>query len=115
MALFCLTREGTVKWQRLIHKAQFSRGNALGLSFIPKLADNQLKLIALDNGKKGAVYMLILDIISGEVIQNVKISGPQTVDFTKNYSCWVDDQFVLLCTMSAGNSTKRTLKLVELK
>ncbi len=111
--LYCFTESGELKWKKNIQKTQFSQANTLGLSFIPKLNEDTLKLLIHENSKGGNFYIMDINTIDGSLIKTTNLLPDKKYEFTKKYSCWLSDNVVVICGIAPANIKKRTLMLVE--
>jgi len=113
MLLYCFTESGELKWKKSIQKTQFSQGNTLGLSFIPRINKDDLKLLLYESSKGGNFYIMDINTIDGSLTKTTNLLPDKKFEFTKKYSCWLNDNAVVICGISPTNINKKTLMLVE--
>ena len=111
--LYCFTETGEIKWKKSIQKTQFSQANSLGLSFIPRMNKDALKLFLYESSKNGNFYILDINASDGSLIKTTNLLPDEKFEFTKKYSCWLNDNAMVICGISPTNYKKRTLMLVE--
>ena len=111
--LYCFTVSGEIKWKKSIQKTQYSQGNALGLSFISRMNNDGLKLFLYESSKGGNFYIMDINTIDGSLTKTTNLLPDRKFEFTKKYSCWLNDNAVVICGISPTNINKRTLMLVE--
>lgn len=113
MLFYCFTERGELKWKKAIQKTQFSQANGLGLSFISRMEKNNLNLLMYESSKGGNFYILELNTVDGTLLNTINLIPDQKFEFTKKYSCWLNDRSVILCAIAPANIFKRSLLLVE--
>lgn len=113
LLLYCFTESGLLKWKKAVQKSQYSLGNSLGLSYIPSMEKNQLRLLVSENSKGGNIYIFDINTIDGTVSSKTNLLPDHSVELVKKYSCWLQSQAVVVCGISPVNASKRTLMLVE--
>ena len=113
LILYCLDAFGQPKWKKVIQKSQFSQGNSLGLSFIPRVTGDRLDLLVFESSRDGNAYIFSLDISTGDLLEKILLVPDDDWDFAKSYSCWLDAKSVLLFGVKPTNSRKKSLMLVE--
>ena len=111
--LYCFTESGEIKWEKSIQKTQYSQATALGLSFIPRMNKDDLKLLLYESSKGGNFYILDINTIDGSLTKTTNLLPDKKFEFTKKYSCWLNDNAVVICGIAPANINKRTLMLVE--
>lgn len=111
--LYCFTESGEIKWKKTIQKTQFSQGNTLGLSFLPRMNNDELKLLLYESSKGGNFYILDINTIDGTLTKTTNLLPDKKFEFTKKYSCWLNDNTVIISGISPTNINKRTMMLVE--
>jgi hypothetical protein len=111
--MYCFTEAGIRKWKKAIQKSQFSQANSLGLSYIPYLQSNELSLLCSESSKDGNFYVLRINTTDGSLVEKVNLLPDENLECTKKYSCWLNADAVIVCGISATNSAKRNLMLVE--
>lgn len=111
--LYCFTENGEIKWKKTIQKTQYSQATALGLSFIPRMNKDDLKLFMYESSKGGNFYILDINTIDGSLTKTTNLVPGRKFEFTKKYSCWLNDNTVVICGIAPANINKRTLMLVE--
>ncbi len=114
IALICINPEGSVKWQKVIQKVQYSKENALALSYMAQMKDDLLRMVIWDSTKGGKFYLLGINTLDGNEQEKIELTSNKSYESTKSYSCFIDKHFILVCGISPGNSQKRKLLLVEL-
>ena len=113
LLLYCFTESGEIKWKKAIQKTQYSQANTMGLSFIPKMEKDELKLLMYESSKGGNFYLLDINTKDGSLTKTTNLLPDNKYDFSKKYSCWLSEQAVVICTIASTNINKRVLKLVE--
>ena len=111
--LYCFTESGEIKWKKAIQKTQFSQANSLGLSYIPRMSQDVLKLLLYESSKNGNFYLLDINTLDGSLTKTINLLPDKKLEFTKKYSCWLNDNSLVICGVSPTNYKKRTLMLVE--
>jgi hypothetical protein len=111
--LYCFSESGQMKWKKAIQKSQYSQASSLGLSFIPRMKGNQLDLIGFESSKGGNFYILSINTIDGSLSDKINLLPEAKFEFAKRYSCWLDENSVILFGIAPANVNKRTLMLVE--
>jgi hypothetical protein len=113
LILYCFDASGQIKWRKVIQKSQFSQGNSLGLSFIPRITDDELDLLVFESSRDGNAYIFKLNISTGDLAEKINLLPDDKWEFAKTYSCWLDPNSVLLFGIKPANSRKKSLMLVE--
>ena len=111
--MYCFSEHGEIKWKRVIQKTQYSQANGLGLSFISWMKGNDLKLLIHESSRDGNFYVIEINSLDGTLINKINLIPDQKFEFTKKYSCWLDDNSVIICGIAPANIFKRSLMLVE--
>lgn len=111
--IYCFTESGELKWKKTIQKTQFSQANTLGLSFISKVAENDLKLLIYESSKGGNFYIMDINTIDGSLVKTTNLLPNKKFEFTKKYSCWLSNNAVVICGIAPASIKKRALMLVE--
>lgn len=111
--LFCFTESGEMKWEKTIQKTQFSQANSLGLSFLPRMKEDVLKLLLYESANGGKFYILDMNTLDGSLTKTTNLLPDKKLEFTKKYSCWLNDNAVIICGISPTNYKKRSLMLIE--
>jgi len=113
LLLYSFTESGELKWRKSIQKTQFSQANALGLSYIPKMSGDTLRMLMYESSRDGNFYILDINTVDGILRKTINLLPDEKFEFAKRYSCWLDDHAVILCGIAPANINKRTLMLVE--
>ena len=111
--MYCFSENGQMKWKRAIQKTQYSQASGLGLSFISRMKDNNLKLLLHESSRDGNFYIVELNSLDGSLINKINLMPDRKFEFTKKYSCWLNDDSLIICGIAPANIFKRTLMLVE--
>ncbi len=111
--LYCFTESGELKWKKTIQKTQFSQSNTLGLSFISKVNEDALKLLTYESSRGGNFYLMNISTNDGSLTKTTNLLPDKKYEFTKKYSCWLNNKVVVICGIAPANIKKRTLMLVE--
>jgi len=111
--MYCFSESGELKWKHTIQKTQFSQASGLGLSFIPRIENNDLDLFMYESSKGGNFYILKINTLDGSIKKSTNLLPEDKFEFTKKYSCWLSENAFLICGISPVNINKRTLMLVE--
>jgi len=113
LLLYCFTESGILKWEKSIQKSQYSQGNSLGLSYVPRIDANELQMIVNESAKDGNFYIMKINTLDGSLTRKINLLPDQKAEFNKKYSCWLNANAVIICGISSTNSNKRSLMLVE--
>ncbi len=115
MLMFCYSVAGDLKWQKVIQKTQYSQSNSLGLSYVPYIKNDIFSMLIYDSSDGGNFYVLKINTDDGDLCENTSLFEKTKYVFAKKYSCWLDDNTVLVCAVSNGlMNTKRTLLQIGL-
>ena len=111
--MYCFTEGGREKWKKAIQRTQHSQGSGLGLSFIGAIKDKNLRLYTHESTKGGNFYIMDINTKDGSLSNKINLLPDDKFEFTKKYSCLLDENSVILCGIAPANIFKRTLMLVE--
>ncbi len=114
IALICISPEGIIRWKKVIQKIQYSKENALSLSYLVQMKDNIMQMLIWDSVKNGKFFLLGINTLDGNEQEKIELIANKSYDYTKNYSCFIDENFILLCGISPGNSQNRKILLIEM-
>lgn len=111
--MYCYSEGGQEKWKKVIQKTQFSQGSGLGLSFIDYLHEDNLDLLMYESSKGGNFYVLSINTLNGSLTKTINLIPNDKFEFTKKYSCWLNEKAVVICGIAPANINNRSQMLVE--
>ena len=77
------------------------------------MKEDDLKLLLYDSSKGGNFYIIDINTIDGSLAKTTNLLPDRKFEFTKKYTCWLNDNAVVICGIATANINKRTLMLVE--
>jgi len=111
--MFCFSASGDLIWANALQKNQISRGCGSGLSFIERVDNENLRLLLQESSDEGGIFILEVNMIDGSLTQVMDLFPGRNLNITRKYSCWLDDNSLLICGIAPTNIYKRSLMLVE--
>lgn len=102
---------GDISWKKVIQKTQYGHQHGLGLSYVARVFNDELKIAMRESAKGNSLYTCTIDLLNGGVV-GINSFFDKKMDINKNYSGWIDEKTLLLCAFPEG-SKRRSLYLVE--
>lgn len=114
LVFLCFDPTGSLRWQQVIPKTQFSMGNPSALSYIARPDGDRLLLLSSDNARRGRIAAFDLNLADGTLLRQQELMSGK-LELVKDLSSWLDDATLLICTRKPGDDNRRIQYIVEWK